>query len=206
MNWLAHLLLAEPTPEGQLGNILGDLVKGKARKSLTPKLQAGIACHQAIDVFTDAHAIVKCSKNRIDPKYRRFAGVLIDVFYDYILATNWHDYCELGLNEFTTTVYASWSNCLESLPPYACSVILRLMDENWLATYDTLSGIEQTLARISWRLNRRRKRKYDLTPAIIQLLDNYSALEQDFQQFFPQLQLHVNNWQVNQPAINDLII
>ena len=203
MNWLAHLLLAEPTPEGRLGNLLGDLVKGEARKSLTPKLQAGIACHQAIDIFTDAHAIVKRSKKRIDPEYRRFAGILIDVFYDHILATNWHDYCELDLNDFTTTVYASWSGHLEPLPFYARGVISRLIVEDWLADYNTLSGIEKTLAGISRRLNRRRQRTYNLTNAIVQLVDNYSDLERDFQQFFPQLQSYTHDWQVMHLAIAD---
>jgi acyl carrier protein phosphodiesterase len=36
MNWLAHLLLSEPTAEHRLGNILGDLVKGKERDNLNP--------------------------------------------------------------------------------------------------------------------------------------------------------------------------
>jgi len=203
MNWLAHLLLAEPSPEGQLGNLLGDLVKGEARKSLSFGLQQGIACHQAIDIFTDGHNIVKCSKSRINPQYRRFAGILIDVFYDYILATNWQDYCELHLSEFTTTVYASWSAHLAPLPLSARGVIYRLVDEDWLASYSTLSGIENTLARISWRLNRRGKRNYDLTPAMTELTDNYLALERDFQQFFPQLRLYINDWQANQLAIGE---
>ena len=195
MNWLAHLLLAEPTPEGTLGNLLGDLVKGEARKSLSLELQRGIASHQAIDIYTDSHLIVKRSKSRIDRKYRRFAGILIDVFYDYILANNWQDYSDVALKQFTTTTYASWSGHLETLPTYARGVIQRLIAEDWLVSYKTLSGIENTLARISWRLNRRSKRTYDLTPAIVELTDNYSALEQDFQQFFLQLQTHVINKQ-----------
>ena len=204
MNWLAHVLLAEPNPEGRLGNLLGDLVKGEARKSLTPALQRGIVCHQVIDVFTDSHLIVKVSKGRIDSEYRRFAGILIDVFYDYILASNWDDYADLPLSEFTTITYASWLNHLESLPLYAQGVIRRLIAEDWLASYSTLSGIEKTLARISWRLNRRSKRKrskrnYDLTPAMAELLNEYSGLEQDFRQFFPQLQLHIDNWVISNP-------
>jgi acyl carrier protein phosphodiesterase len=34
MNWLAHILLSEATVENRLGNLLGDLVKGKDRESL----------------------------------------------------------------------------------------------------------------------------------------------------------------------------
>ena len=191
MNWLAHLLLAEPTPEGTLGNLLGDLVKGEARKSLSLELQKGIACHQAIDIYTDSHIIVKRSKSRIDRQHRRFAGILIDVFYDYILANNWQDYSDIPLQQFTTTTYASWSIYLHTLPTYARGVIQHLTAEDWLASSKTLAGIENTLARISWRLNRRSQRTYNLIPAIAELTDNYFALEQDFQQFFPQLQKYV---------------
>ena len=197
MNWLAHLLLAEPNPEASLGNLLGDLVKGEARKTLSPGLQKGIKCHQAIDMFTDQHPIVKLSKGRIDSQYRRFAGILVDVFYDYILANNWQDYSNIALAEFTTTTYASWSGHLETLPLYAYGVIKRLMAEDWLLTYSTVSGIETTLTRISWRLNRRSKRSYDLTPAINELLNNYVSLEQDFQQFFPLLRLYIDSWQLD---------
>ena len=198
MNWLAHVLLAEPNPEARLGNLLGDLVKGTQRQSLNINLQRGIECHQAIDIFTDKHPVVKSSKQRIDSEYRRFAGILVDVFYDYILATNWQDYSKIPLAEFTSIVYASWSGHLSSLPVYPQGAIDRLIAEDWLNSYSTLEGIELTLARISCRLNRRSKRNYDLTPAIAQLTSNYLLLEQDFRQFFPQLQLYVDNWHLNQ--------
>ena len=204
MNWLAHLLLAEPNPEARLGNLLGDLVKGTQRQTLNANLQRGLECHQAIDIFTDKHPVVKCSKQRIDSEYRRFAGILIDVFYDYILATNWQDYSNIPLTEFTSIVYASWSGHLSSLPVYPQGVIRRLIAEDWLSSYSSLEGIEQTLARISYRLNRRsrRKRNYNLTPAIAQLTSNYSLLKQDFRQFFPQLQLYIDNWYSNQSTVN----
>ena len=194
MNWLAHLLLAEPNSEGRLGNLLGDLVKGEAKKALSLGLQQGIECHQAIDIFTDCHPIVKRSKRRIDSEYRRFSGILIDVFYDYILANNWQDYSDISLAEFTTSVYESWSSNVSTLPVYPQGVVRRLMAEDWLGSYRTLEGIENTLARISWRLNRRSQRNYDLTGAIAQLTDNYCLLERDFKQFFPQLQLYTARW------------
>lgn len=194
MNWLAHLLLAESDPEARLGNLLGDLVKGKQRQAFNLKIQRGIECHQAIDIFTDKHPIVKCSKQRIDPKYRRFSGILIDVFYDYILANNWQNYCDVSLARFTATVYAEWESYLATLPVYTRGVIYCLVAEDWLGSSISITGIEKTLARISHKLNRRGKRQYDLTPAIDELLINYQQLQQDFSQFFPQLQSHVNRW------------
>ncbi|MDJ0589399.1 MAG: ACP phosphodiesterase [Pleurocapsa sp. MO_226.B13] len=197
MNWLAHLFLAESDPEVCLGNLLGDLVKGKQREALNLKMQRGISCHQAIDIFTDRHPLVKRSKQRLDPRYRRFAGILVDVFYDYILANNWQDYSDIPLTTFTVSIYTSWSDYLTTLPIYTQGVIRRLVAEDWLGSYVSLTGIENTLARISWKLNRRTNRQYDLTPAIEQLVLHYSQLQQDFQQFFPQLQSHIERWHLS---------
>lgn len=195
MNWLAHILLAESAPEARLGNLLGDLVKGKERNLLNSNLQRGLKCHQAIDVFTDKHPVVKCSKQRINLEYRRFAGILIDVFYDYILANNWETYSNVSLAEFTAGVYSSFQEHLTALPVYPRGVICRLIDEDWLSSYVSLVGIENTLARISWRLNKRNSnRQYDLTRAIDELTNNYEELERDFQLFFPQLQSHIDSW------------
>ncbi len=108
MNWLAHIFLAEPTVESRLGNLLGDLVKGAARKELSLELQQGIACHTAIDCFTDSHPIVTRSKNRITSPQRRFAGVIIDVLYDHLLLKNWAAYSEVSIDEFIGDVYKSF--------------------------------------------------------------------------------------------------
>jgi acyl carrier protein phosphodiesterase len=88
MNWLAHIFLSEPNVESRLGNLLGDLVKGKDLDDINPNLRQGIARHYAIDRFTDSHPVVKISKQRIDKEYSKFAGILIDIFYDHFLAKN----------------------------------------------------------------------------------------------------------------------
>ena len=103
-----------------------------------------------------------------------------------------------NLIEFTTTIYNSWSEYLTEIPPYSQAVIHRMIAENWLYSYRSLDGIESTLARISYRLNRKSKSKrYDLTPAIAELKINYSELERDFQEFFPQLRSYISDWQIN---------
>ena len=55
MNYLAHLLLAEPSREGLLGSLLGDFVKGPLGDRYPEQLRRGIVLHRAIDSFTDAH-------------------------------------------------------------------------------------------------------------------------------------------------------
>ncbi|MDJ0747041.1 MAG: ACP phosphodiesterase [Xenococcaceae cyanobacterium MO_167.B27] len=194
MNWLAHLFLAAPDVESRLGNLLGDLVKGKARETLSPGLKQGLECHQVIDIFTDCHPIVRNSKQRIDNQYRRFSGILIDVFYDHILAKNWHDYSSVSLEQFTQEVYSSFDDYLILIPAYASGVIQRASAENWLLSYRDLAGIELTLKRISWKLTRRRNKYYDLSPAIEELSKHYRELEQDFAVFFPELMAHIDIW------------
>lgn len=97
MNWLAHLFLSEPRIEDRLGNILGDLVKGKSRHNLNPHFNSGIKSHLLIDSFTDKHLVVKRSKKRMNLDYKRYSGVLVDIFYDHFLAKNWHNYSQFSL-------------------------------------------------------------------------------------------------------------
>ncbi|MBW4562218.1 MAG: DUF479 domain-containing protein [Mojavia pulchra JT2-VF2] len=194
MNWLAHLLLSEPNVESRLGNLLADIVKGTARQELNFNIQRGIACHQVIDRFTDSHIVVQRSKERIDSSYRRFAGVLVDVFYDHFLAKNWLEYSNVTLDEFTAEIYNSFRAYQGQLPLLVREVISHVAAEDWLGANRNVAGIENALLRISKRLSRRLNRPFLLTPAISELITHYDAFEDDFQEFFPQLFSHVQNW------------
>ena len=123
MNWLAHILLSEPNVENRLGNLLGDLVKGKDLDGLNCNLRRGVSRHYAIDKFTDNHPIVKISKKRIDKEYSKFAGILIDVFYDYLLAKNWAMYSNAIFADFTAEIYDSFQKYSGDIPPSARQII-----------------------------------------------------------------------------------
>jgi acyl carrier protein phosphodiesterase len=189
MNWLAHLLLSKPDIDSRLGNLLADLVKGVERENLNDKIKEGIRYHQYTDAVTDSHAIVQRSKNRISSSYRRFAGILIDGFYDHFLAKNWQIYCNQSLDNFTAEIYTSFLAYPEPLPNYASQVIKQMAKEDWLGRYRNIEGIEYLLARLSNRFSQRRKSKTDihLEPAIHELTNNYIDLEKDFLEFFPIL-------------------
>lgn len=195
MNWLAHLFLSEPNVESRLGNLLADIVKGSARQELNSNIQRGIECHLIIDKFTDSHIVVKRSKELINSYYRRFAGVLIDVFYDHFLAKNWSDYANVSLDEFTAEIYKSFQAYQGQLPVVVSEIITRVVDEDWLGAYRNVTGVENTLERISKRLSMRSSyRPFLLTEAISELTTHYDEFEHDFQEFFPELCSHVQNW------------
>src|SRR5688572_8345575 len=92
MNWLAHLLLAEPTPQFRLGAILPDLVSMQVLAGLPPDFQRGIRQHRQVDAYTDSHAIFRRSVQRLDPPFRRFGGILVDIFYDHFIARDWQSF------------------------------------------------------------------------------------------------------------------
>jgi acyl carrier protein phosphodiesterase len=89
MNWLAHLFLSKQNIEYRVGNLLPDFLPITELVKFSQPFQEGITCHRIIDSFTDSHPIVKNSITRIPATYKRFGGILTDVFYDHFLAKNW---------------------------------------------------------------------------------------------------------------------
>jgi acyl carrier protein phosphodiesterase len=192
MNWLAHLLLSEPDVEHRLGNLLADVVKGKARAALPPGVRRGIACHQAIDAFTDAHPVVSRSKRRLGDEHGRCAGILIDIFYDHFLARDWSRYAAVPLEQFTAEVYASFRGYASAgLPAEARELLARAGEGDLLGSYRRLTGIEAALRRLSRRLEARLGRPFALERAVVELEAHYDALGRDFAEFFPELRAHI---------------
>ncbi len=193
MNWLAHIFLSEPTVENRLGNLLGDLVKGKDLDELDFQVRTGVDRHYAIDKFTDRHPIVKISKQRIDKEYSRFAGILIDVFYDHLLAKNWQAYSQTQFTDFISEIYTAFQAYPGYIPQPAKLIIDRMTDGDWLTSYQHLAGVEQTLIRIDDRIRARMGNCIQLAAAMPILEREYVGLDRDFKLFFPELQHHIGD-------------
>ena len=190
MNWLAHLYLAQPTVEHRLGNLLADFIKGSARQQFPLGMQAGMKHHQQIDSFTDRHSIFRHSKRLMGPTHRHMAGILVDIFYDHHLARQWSVYSDVPLAIFTHDIYRSFQRYSGWLPADIHFLLDRIATEDWLTQYQTIEGIETTLARLSRRISRRWQRSVNLCPAVEEWVAHYQIFAQDFSQFFPDLIQH----------------
>ncbi len=191
MNYLAHLLLAEKTPESQIGNLLGDFVKGRIDQKDSLYSQGiikGIETHFKVDKFTDTHEIFKRSKKRIYQSQGRFSGVLIDIFYDHFLAKNWSSFSEENLETFAKNIYNILQKNHYLLPEKLQLILPRIILENWLVSYQQTEGIKRTCQRLAKRI----KRSNYCAIAHEDLQHNYHELESDFLLFFPQLVKYVN--------------
>jgi acyl carrier protein phosphodiesterase len=187
MNWLAHLLLSPPEIEFQLGNVLADFVRGAGREAMSEAFRRGVRHHLKIDAFTDAHPVVRRSKSRIEPRFRRFAGVLVDVYYDHLLAAHWDCFCKVPLREFTLTFNQEARRHAADLPQEAAWILHRMIEEDRLWSYREISGVEAALERLSHRLNARWRRDIRLHEAVPGMVAQEAELERDFMEFFPQL-------------------
>jgi acyl carrier protein phosphodiesterase len=187
MNWLAHLLLAEPSPAARLGSILPDFVSVRVLAEMPAAFQPAIRQHRQVDAYTDSHAIFRRSVGRFEPPLRRFGGILVDVFYDHFLTREWAAFSEKPLPEFTGEFYA----CLEShegdLPPEVYGWLQQMSAADLLCSYGEIAGLADALRRVGRRL----RRPVDLAAAIPVLEANYDAFRGDFATFFPELARYV---------------
>ena len=189
MNWLAHLLLSDATPEYRIGNLLPDIVPAALLTSVSPEFRRGILCHHRIDAFTDSHAIVGRSIRRINPPYRRYAGILVDIFYDHFLTRDWAEYSGIPLAQFLAEVHSSFDVHCDSLPPEAAERLRQIRKGNWLNTYGDLTNLRHTLCRLGMRFSR----PVELGESIDELKLHYDLLHADFREFFPELIEHVRS-------------
>jgi acyl carrier protein phosphodiesterase len=187
MNWLAHLYLSEPNPQFRVGNLLPDLAARSQLISLPAPYQQGIRRHRQIDRFTDAHPRFKSCVARFPKPYRRYGGILTDVYFDHFLARDWPNYSEVLLSEFIGDVYRDVEVCLPEVPAEVAYVLRRIRDENWIASYHHIGGIEQTLRRMSRRL----RRPFDLSGSRTFFEKQEAAFADDFHAFFAELKIHV---------------
>jgi acyl carrier protein phosphodiesterase len=183
MNHLAHLFLAEPSPESLIGNLSGDFVKGALGDRFTPAVRAGIAKHRAIDAFTDTHPSVAAFRRVLVPEHGHYARVIADMFFDHFLACRFDEYAGEPLEAFLARTFAIIDPHVDELPGRLRFVYPRMRDEGWLISYREPEGIREALTNISKRF----RRAVRLELATRHLIDSRDDLERHFAEFFPDV-------------------
>lgn len=191
MNFLAHLYLSGEDQQVMLGNFIADFVKGKqALEAFPPGIIRGIQLHRTIDAFTDSHTTVAVSKNRLRPRYRHYAGVIVDVFYDHFLAAHWDTFHPQPLSAFAAHAYDVLQTHEAILPPAVQQMLPYMMRGNWLLNYGRTEGIHRALTGMS----RRTPYESHMDEAVQDLIAHYASFEQEFLDFFPALRQHAEDF------------
>ena len=185
MNFLAHAYLSgDDDKELLLGNFIGDFIKGRqALSRFDPGIIRGVELHRAIDEFTDSHGIVHESKERLRPRYRHYAAVIVDVFYDHFLAAQWSKFHHRSLTDFASDTYTTIEGFSAVLPLRFRQMFPYMISGNWLVNYARITGVQRTLSGMSSRSPYDSKMEH----ATADLEKYYTEFEDEFHRFFPEL-------------------
>jgi acyl carrier protein phosphodiesterase len=176
LNFLAHALLANDDPDLIVGGVVGDWIKGHLPGSLPDDLAKGVALHRAIDSFAESQPDFRRSRARISADRRRYAGVLVDVFYDHLLAQNWSAIHHRPLDEYCASVYRLIHARLIDLPVSSHPALTLMAQEDWLSSYAKIEGIADVLVRMS----RRARQPNPLASGEQELLADIDGFTSDF--------------------------
>ncbi len=183
MNYLAHAYLSGADRDLSVGNFIADHVKGKAYMDYPEAVQKGILLHRNIDHFTDLHPLFRKNVSLLFPKYRHYSRVIVDMFFDHVLAAQWHRFHRYSLEEFSQKFYRTMNDSNQLIPPASKKILPVLTKYNWFVTYRSLEGLETIL----YQMSQRTRFPIDMSLAIKDLKNNYYDIENDFYLFFDEI-------------------
>lgn len=163
--------------------MISDFVKGKKKYDYPAGILEGIELHRRIDCFTDEHAITREARKIFKSDYGLYSGAFMDIVYDHFLANDISKFSPKELETFSFETYEVLENHSSFHPERFAAVFPAMKRYNWLLNYQFEWGIERSFQGLVYRA------KYidDSNTAFVLFLKHYSALEQLYQQFFPEL-------------------
>jgi acyl carrier protein phosphodiesterase len=184
MNFLAHIHLSGTNDQIKIGNFMADGIRGKQFLNFPVEIQKGILLHRAIDTFTDAHPLFRKSTKRLHSRYHHYAGVIVDLYYDHFLAKKWSEYNDEKLEDYVARFYQTLVAHSEILTSKTQHLLPYMIEQNWLVSYQSISGLEHILKQMDNRTKNQSKMRY----ASEELIANYKEFEEEFCLFYEELQ------------------
>jgi acyl carrier protein phosphodiesterase len=188
MNFLGHLYLSGDNEDLITGNFIADHVKGNGINRFNKAIRNGILFHRDIDQFTDSHPQFILSKDRLVPNYRKYAGVIVDMYYDHFLSAFWATYSNEPIEKFTRRMYKILLKRFLMLPPKTKRILPFMAKDNWLVGYGKPEGLRRALSGMAYRT------PFDsgMERAVNDLHENYGLFKQEFETFFPEIIEYTN--------------
>ncbi len=190
MNWLAHFVLSNHQENLIVGNWLGEFVRGKKYENYPPSIAMGILMHREIDSFTDEHPIVKKATKIFQPHQRKYAPIVVDLFFDYFLFQNWERFETLGFEVFKNSVYEILQANRDLYSRKTQVQTQAFIEYDWLQNYTTLEGLQKVLI----EMGKRTHFVNHFDTAIKDVHFHEKELNEYFLEFFPQLQEDTQNF------------
>ncbi len=166
---------------------MGDFVKGDPADRFRDDLVEGIHLHRAVDAFTDEHPAFLRARDRLVAPYRRWAGVLVDIFWDHALARAWDRHGTGELPQFAARVYEELGERRSELPSRMARFVDHMTGVDLLVAYGRRDGIDRALRGLSVRV----RSENPFADAVRELDRIGPDLAGDLEEFLPDLWRHV---------------
>lgn len=184
MNYLAHAWLARHSDDAILGALLGDFVFGQSvLQDWRASVRVEIVRHRRIDRYTDDHPAVVEARS-LFTGLRRYAGIVLDVYFDHCLARDWLRWNDAPISDFTTRVYRVLREHRDELPPRLHAIAPRMAAHDWLGSYAVRDNVDGAVHGIATRLSRNGDK---LVACLDVLRDREVEVDAAFEAFFPEL-------------------
>lgn len=188
MNFLGHSYFKGCSSLFLVGNVCGDFYKGLPEKlELPSEMIEGIKFHRRLDRVTDSTLSVAKAKLQL-LKYGRYSGIIVDIFYDHFLATNWNKLHDLPLEIYSKKVYSDITDAYQYIPLKSRVAIDRMIEEDWFSSYKDLDFLHKTLKRVSSRISKAN----NIEDSIYDLKDNYDFFKNNFFEFWSEINKNIN--------------
>ena len=184
MNYLAHIFLSGDDRRVQIGNFVGDAVKGRAYENYPLGFREGILLHREIDDYTDHHPVVREVVDMLRGGFGRYSGVLTDIYFDHLLARSFQSYSGQSLRWFAFGFYRALVLNYRHLPERFKWFLWHFILTNRLVRYASLSGIKRSLEIMVEYKNL----GVDPGAAIVFFERNQDRLQELFDRFLPDVQ------------------
>lgn len=187
MNYLAHAYLSFNDESLTVGNFIADHLKLANAGHLPAPIKQGVLLHRRIDYFTDTHPLFTKSKRHFYDGFERYSGVLVDIYYDHLLAKNFSRYSDVRLEDFTRKIYTLLQNNEHHLPESSKHFLKYVLMNDTFYQYSKIEGIELVLKHLSHRINH----GIWLNESLPMFVANAPTIEEDFFEFMEDLIIEV---------------
>jgi len=189
MNYLAHAFLSLEDPDLLAGNYLADLMHPRDLSALPPGVLQGIELHRFIDSYTDGHTAVKSCTRMLHPVVHKYAPVVVDIYFDFLLEKNWQKLAKSLIHEFREKVYEQLRSHSD-IPEAYSGRMMRMIESDWLVRSSTYDHLHQSFL----YLERKTSFPSNLGEASAVLRKDEKVFEAHFLDFFPTLVSEVDKW------------
>lgn len=186
MNYLGHLFLSGDDPLVIVGNFMADAVKGGRLDGFPVQVAKGIRLHRAIDSFTDTHPAQRAGRERVRAHAGRYSGVVMDLFFDHLLAEQWSRLHATPLPEFASRMYTLLNANKDSMDERTRQMLHYMAKGDWLTGYARLDGIGQALAGLA----RRVPEGHVMVGAETVLAEHIADYREEFMGFIADIAVH----------------